>query len=255
MRGYSFMQEIMLKKASLTVEAALVLPIFLFAMLSFLYIIRVLFYEEEVQWALNQAGREVSVEYALTEKEAVINPVYLTGKMKLHLQGSQLLPGMFHSVFDEEKKDIYLVADYRVKIPFPIFGKESFYIVQQCHTRAFTGVETRLGEREKDDRTVYITKSGSVYHTTMECTYLALSISQVKYQDIEGLRSTEGGKYYPCEGCCRGKAFSEDADVFICNYGDRFHRSRNCSKIRRSIQEITLAQAGNRHPCSKCGEF
>lgn len=240
-------------KASLTVEAALVLPIFIFATVSVIYINRLLFYEEEVEWALVRIGREVSVEYAAIQNEAVVNPVYLMGKMRGYARESGSRIQMFRSHFDAETDEIELVADYSTEIPFPIFGR-NFTSSHRCRTRAFTGVETRMAEEDKDgEQIVYVTKTGKVYHKKLECTYLTLRISQVKYGDLEYLRSENGAKYYACESCCVSQSFAAAQNVFVCNYGDRFHCFRTCKKIKRSIEEIHLSEAGGRLPCSKCG--
>lgn len=240
-------------KGSMTVEAALVFPIFLFAALSILYINKLILYEEQVQWALARVAREASVEYAASDKSVVLDQVYLTGKMYVYLEGKGLMVSMLRSRLNPETDELNLIADYEVSIPFPVVSRK-FHFTEQVCTRAFTGVATRLeGETEDEDTIVYITKTGKVYHKSLSCTYLKLHISQVKYEDLEYLRSDSGGKYYACEGCCRGKGFRAGDDVFVCSYGDRFHSGRACKNIKRSIQEIPLSEAGGRLPCSKCG--
>lgn len=240
--------------ASLTVEAALVLPLFLFAALCIIYINRLLLYEEKIEQALVRTGRELSVEYAASRAEAVVSKAYMTGKMVQYAGECGGGISMLRSQFVSETDEIDLVADYSIQIPFPVISHKRFYFSHRYRTRAFTGVDTRMQADAVDgDEIVYITKTGKVYHKSLECSYLRLSISQVKYGDLEHLRSEGGAKYYVCEGCCREASLSDTQDVFICNYGDRFHISRTCKKIKRSIQEITLSEAGGRLPCSKCG--
>lgn len=240
---------------SLTVEAALALPIFLFSALSILYINKLILYEEKVQWALTRVAREASVEYASVGDALVVNPVYLTAKMKRYVDEDELLVQMLRSRFDPQTDELDLIADYHVIIPFPVRIHRKISFTEQIHTRVFTGVETRLEKSEEDEGTiVYIAKTGTVYHRKLSCTHLTLSISQVNYGDLVHLRSEGGGKYYACESCCRGKGFGAGQSVFICNYGDRFHSYRTCKKIKRSIQEIKLSEAGGRLPCSKCGK-
>lgn len=243
------------KKGSLTVEAALVLPIFIFAALSILYVNKMLLYTEKVQWALARTGREVSAEYAASGKQVVVNQIYLMAKMKRYVDDERIQFSLLNSRFDEKTDEIDLVADYSLQIPFPVISSRKFYFTQRYHTRGFTGVDTRMeGKGAEEECTVYVTKTGKVYHKNLDCTYLKLSISQVKYADIEFLRSEGGGKYYPCEGCCGNMQFDKERGVFICNYGDRFHCVRSCKKIKRSIQEIRMSQVGSRLPCSKCGK-
>ncbi len=240
-------------RASLTVEAALVLPVFIFAVLSVIYINQLLLYEEEMQWALVRTGKEISVEYAAFQKNMVLTPVYATAKLEQHLDKKTAV-SMWRSKFDEETGEIVLRVDYAQKIPFPIISRNVFSFCDQYRTRTFTGVTTRMTDEEAgEDGTVYVTETGNVYHKSLECTYLKLSISQVKYEDLEYLRSEGGEKYYACEGCCKGAGSFFEQDIFICNYGNRFHISRTCKKIKRSIRQIKRSQVGQMLPCSKCG--
>lgn len=238
--------------ASITVEAALVLPIFLFAALSLLYINTLLLYEEEVRWALERTGREVAVEYAVVKKKEILNPVFFQVRMNQYVSGD-LNVSMLRSQFDEETQEICLAAEYSINAPFPMISGKVFSFDSRMRTRAFTGVESRAEKDTDGSEIVYVTRTGQVYHSSLSCTYLKLSISQVKYGDLEHLRNESGGKYYPCEGCLGKGNLDRLTPVFICNYGDRFHSMRGCKKISRSIREITLPQAGNLLPCSKCG--
>lgn len=235
-------------------EASLVFPVFIFAALSVIYICQLLLYEDEVQWALVRTGREVSVEYAVSEKSAVTDPLYLTMKMNLYLQ-EDISISMLRSRFNEATKDIVLVADYSVCLPFPILHRFPFHFTEKFHTRTFSGVNTRAeGDLQEKDTTVYVTETGKVYHRTLECTYLKLSISQVKYEDLEYLRGEDGGKYYACERC-GGGIFQKEQDVFVCNFGNRFHSNRACQKLTRNIRQIKLFEVGGRLPCSKCASL
>lgn len=243
------------KSGSLTVEAALILPLFLFAALSILYINKLILYEEKVQWALNRAAREASVEYAAFKNPVTINPLFLSGKVNGYMKEDGLSVRLLRSRFDKESDEWKLIADCQVMIPFPIAAVRRVNFTEQVSTRAFTGVETRLETGcAEDDATVYIAKTGTVYHRRLSCPYLTLSISEVKYGDLEYVRGADGGKYYACEACSKGVVFRPGENVLICNYGDRFHTSRACKNIRRSIQEISISEVGGRLPCSKCGK-
>lgn len=242
------------RKASLTAEAALVLPVFIFAVLSVIYLSRMLFYEEEVQWALMRTGKEISVEYAALKNDAVLNPAYAAVKMEQYLDG-KIPVSMWRSEFEKETGQMILRADYIQRVPFLIMPRNTFSFCDQYRTRTFTGVATRMTEEEAgEEKTVFVTETGNVYHQSLDCTYLKLSISQVKYEDLAYLRSGNGEKYYACEACCRAAGFFPGQNIYICNYGNRFHSSRTCKKIKRSIRQIQYSQVGQMLPCSKCGE-
>ena len=152
----------------------------------------------------------------------------------------------------KENDEIDLIAGFRVKTPFSIFSLGSCQFRQRVHTRAFTGVERREKENEKDC-VVYLTETGTVYHRSLDCSYLKLTISKVLYRDLVNLRNSSGGKYKICERCCHGITPQDGEEVYITIYGDRYHKSRTCSGLKRTIREIMLSQVGNRAPCSKCG--
>ena len=106
--------------------------------------------------------------------------------------------------------------------------------------------------RSQDERIVYITETGRVYHLTAECTYLKLSISQIQYSDLQEKRNESGGKYKPCERCGADKEREDNMTVWITSYGDRYHTSLSCSGLKRHIREIPLSETGGRSPCGKC---
>ncbi|MDR1700679.1 MAG: pilus assembly protein [Lachnoclostridium sp.] len=236
-------------KGSFTVEAAFILPIFFFAMMSCVFIIQLLICQDEVQWALTRIARESSAEMALTENKILKNPAYFTGKMALYMKGSGVFVSMADSLVQDDK--IELTASYSVRLPFQIFAIKEVRFYQVVHTRVFAGVISRRMTSERD-RIVYVAETGQVYHFDRECTYLRLSISQVRGSDIENLRNEGGAKYKPCESCAdKGVLHNRDL-VYITNYGNRYHTARTCSRMKRTIHEHKLSEIGKLPPCSKC---
>ncbi len=237
-------------QASITVEAALVVPIFLYCVMGLIYLMVLFQTEEKVAWALQEVGNEVAVEYVASEKKPTLNPVYFTAKMNGYLRDGSVPVSLLRSKYDEKKQLVTFVCDYGNTVPFPIV--KDFFLFSRKHTvRLFSGVKTRNREEDGDEM-VYITPTGRVFHRSTSCKYLALHISQVKGKDLGFLRSEGGSIYYPCEACCTGECGPEE-NVFICSYGDRYHRSRSCSKLKRSIRRVKRAQVPDRVPCSNCG--
>lgn len=241
------------KVASMTVEASLVLPVFLFAMILIGYIGVLIRCQDELQWNLTRVAREASAEYGACENKLYKSTLYYKTKLMAYMEGSGTSVSLLHSRLLKENNEIDLIADYRVKLPFQLLTIPSCTFRQRVHTRGFVGVETRDNSENTDNGIVYVAATGKVYHLKQDCTYLKLSISQVQYGDLEALRNQGGGKYKECERCCKSKNFNISATVWITNYGDRFHSSSSCSGIRRSVQTMKRSEVGNRTPCSKCG--
>lgn len=242
------------KRASMTVEAALVLPIFLFAMILVSYLGQLIKCQDEMQWAMTRVAREASAEYGAGQSRLLKSQGYYLTKLNCYIKGTGISVSLLESKLLEKNDEIDLIASYQVTLPFRWIPVSNCRFRQRVHTRAFTGVESRDNDRKQKDTIVYVTKTGRVYHRNPECTYLKLSISQIKYADAGAMRNESGGRYKPCERCCRGKTFTVQSPIWIANYGDRFHSNRSCSGIKRSIQKIMLSEVGNRTPCSKCGK-
>ncbi len=241
------------RRGSLTVEAALVLPLFLFAMLLVGYLGMMIRCQDEVQWALTRTAREAAVEYAASGSRASASKPACLLKLNRYLGGGGLPVSLSDSRLLTRGDEIDLVAEYQVKLPFHLLPMKSVKFRQRVRTRAFTGVESRAGQGGGGNVTVYITATGRVYHRDRKCPYLKLTISQVKYSDLPALRNEGGSIYRPCEKCSEGKIFLDGQAVWVTNYGDRFHSAKTCGNIRRDIQKVKLSEAGGRTPCSKCG--
>ena len=237
----------------MTVEASICLPVFLFAMILIGYLGQMIRCQDEVQSALSRVAKEAAAEYGMSKSNTIKKPGVLFSENEFVFRrfgGGKLR--FFQSRLLKENDEIDLIAGFRVKTPFSIFSLGSYQFRQRVHTRAFTGVERREKENEKDC-VVYLTETGTVYHRSLDCSYLKLTISKVLYRDLVNLRNSSGGKYKICERCCHGITPQDGEEVYITIYGDRYHKSRTCSGLKRTIREIMLSQVGNRAPCSKCG--
>lgn len=266
------------EKASITVEASLVLPIFFFGTVAFLYLLQILVIQNEVQkglfitakWASRQAYTK---QMLLKEKEETDIELLELGAIKIKLidslskstlNQSCVRGGVFGiSIADskilEEENDIYLKAVYVVHIPLPFFSLKNFKIVQAVHTKGFVGIsmcgqkDSIEGGSEGQKQIVYITDTGSVYHLSKECSHLRLSIKNVYFYEIKTLRNTNGGKYKKCERCIKKETFQSMDCLYITENGDRYHKEFSCSGLKRTIKEVTIDTVGNRTECSRCG--
>lgn len=206
------------KKASLTIEAAVVLPIFMFAMMQLLSIL--LIYEKQIN-----------------------------AEMKLH-QTAKILAV---AAYSENSKANDCIDLYVVRQEQPVvrmIGFSSFYTSARCVIRKFTGYDTsQFGKQHTEEDMVYITPTGTVYHKDRGCHYLDLSISSVTLQELTSKRNKDGSKYYKCAYCPKRVLDL----VYIADYGTRYHTSVCCSELTRTVEAVPISQVGKRHACSKCG--
>ncbi len=252
-------------KASFTVEAAFVMPIIVIVMAMFLYCFQVFRVEFAVQNALDQAVRAEAVEQTVAQSAGNDR---LTGIANFALgigasaKAKQIMTsnGMSFSFVNGDISGVYitsskmeddyikLVARYKIKMPFSVIGKKTFNIRQQAVARKWTGRSIDY-ENAENSEWVYVTKNGTVYHRSRECSYLNPSIKRASVTNIDSYRNSSHGKYYPCELCGRGARGS----VYITTFGTRYHTDRNCSGLKRTIYHVRLDSLGGMPPCSKCG--
>lgn len=260
------------KEGSLTVEAALVLPIFFFGVLFFLYFFQILFLQDCIQSGITETGKFFSrYGYLLQEegtsltkqivlKERFLEYVDERGSSTFHIVGGIHGISFLDSKIMEENDEIEIVANYFIKIALPFLGEKYSLIYQKVHTRAFVGQEmkncqnknsTVTQEELKEDTIVYVTDSGSVYHRSEECTHLKLSISNISKEELVSARNENGGKYKSCEKCVKKEM--EKNNYYITKDGDRYHNSLSCSGLKRTVYSVYYSEVKNKRKCSRCG--
>lgn len=151
----------------------------------------------------------------------------------------------------EEDNDIALRAVYEIQLPFYSLFHQSLTVNETVMTSAWLGEsEEKEDEEEEEEETVYVTEHGEVYHRDRNCPYIEVALQEVDPAEVADIRNKSGHKYYPCEIC--GKQTGAQT-LFITQYGERYHTRTDCPAIERHVREIPISEAGNRRPCSKCG--
>lgn len=248
-------------KGSMTVEAALVFPLFLFGLTALLYLFVLLRVQTEIGRALTDAGRELSQDAGLTEgmeNSALAGArggqkvrEYLSKRPGIEVirQGENGI-SMIGTVWNREDSMLTLRASYQVVLPPGLVWFHPVYITQTKTVRGFTGFGKKQSlSGEQGEEVVYVTDYGTVYHRSLNCRHLKLSIRQASFTEVEGMRNESGGKYTPCERCWKG----EGGVIYVTSDGNRYHASLNCSGLVRGIRTVLLSQTGGMPPCSVCG--
>lgn len=244
--------------ASVTVEASLVVPLYVFAFTVFCYVLLLLNFQVKVDKALYNTARTIA-KYAYTHDAGSVVDAVAAGALVVHEVGTDNIRNMgivggsagFHFLFsDFEDGIVDLVVQYNVKFPFSIIGSVYLPCTQRARTRAFIGITPGM-DGEGKEAYVYVTQTGKVYHKSLECTYLKLSIREVAALDVNGLRNQNGERYSACEICTKEGELLETA--YVTDFGNRYHASVNCSGLKRGIIKIKIEDAAGYRPCSRCG--
>ena len=266
--------------ASLTVEAALICSMFFL----FMYIVWLLFpvmqLQTELQSAMEETGGRIAVSAPLLQmtessereegtdalpagiaKEAVF-AAYAKKKILdntdsalwdiAHVKGGRKGLNMSGSRF-EIAGDVFLQASYKVQLP-GLFGKLiTIPLCQTSRRKCWTGKTGNAPEDAggENDVIVYVADTGSVYHKDPGCYHLNVTVRSVSAGAVGAARNSGGGRYKPCEHCAA--AADAGSIVFITPEGDRYHVTRDCSGLKRSLRCVPLSECGL-PPCSNCGK-
>lgn len=229
-------------RASLTVEAAVTIGMFCFCIGCILLLFpflekeiaatRVMYEVCEHAELVSALEPEVTQETALTESYA---------KWVLRSKAS----GMGFYAQKEGDGTLYS-AEYQMPVPFGILS-EGLIFRQTMFIRHWTGYDR---SEESEEELVYITKTGTVYHRSIQCKHLQVSVREVAFRDISRYRNQSGGKYYPCEYCVKNSCGNK---VYITPEGDRYHSTRSCSSLLRFIRQVKISEVEDTHrPCKSC---
>lgn len=242
------------RKGSLTVEAAVVIPLTAGFLLTILFFFRVLLVQAAVEEAIVYTGRTVAVESCLTDTEEVL---FLSAEglfkyalskdedVNRYVTGGVLGVSLLGSQFSG--KEIVLQANYMVKLPIEFFGKKGIWLTSEnCFVKWKGDLHTGTSQEEW----VYITETGSVYHKSTSCRSLDLNIKEGKLTDVSLYRGASGQRYYPCDRCMEDSL--EVGRVYFTDYGHLYHGKLSCSALKRSITKVLLSQVEGRRACSFC---
>lgn len=242
------------QRASFTIEAAFVLPLFLFAAVVVLGLFPMLVLQVQVNSSLQYAARIMAVSWQDADEEGSVlslmeGTLLFRRYMKEHgCEESALSHGvnsisLIHS--DVSGDYVTLVADYNVSLPIAFWKTKSLPVRQCVRVKKWTGANPKQTGNGEDDY-VYITPSGTAYHSSAECSYLKLSIRSVPKTAVGFLRNQDGSIYYPCS------CYHRQSTVYVTDYGTDYHGDLNCSGLKRTIYKVSKDHAGGRHACSKC---
>lgn len=262
-------------QASMTVEASVVLPLFLFFFLNLSCAIEFIRLHGNLEFAVCNAGNCMAVYgYALaeSEQEKVDNELvqelmdigfsYTYLKQEIinnvgakYLEESPIVDGtkglqFWESEIFNGQDHFEMLVTYRVAPFSSVAGFCSFRMANRYYGHLWNGysIPGTEGESESTEK-VYVTENGVVYHEDAKCSYLSLSVRQVSLQEAYESRNSEGRSYTPCMRC---RDNAPVGSVYITEDGDKIHYRKDCAGLMRKIYVLRRKDAGKYRPCSRC---
>ena len=272
-----------LNNGSITLEATMVLSIFILSVLSIYYFFNIINYQNIMQMSINNVGKSIGrYAYVLekgesygdktlkdnneidVDKDIIANGITTTyawnkiisGEVEKYTSVTNVPGGkkgisILNSNLSTDTGENDLVVNYKIGINILGIKNIKYKLVNRCFFRAWIG-ESIVDISDKiEQQTVYITSSGKVYHLYKNCSHIKLSVSAVIFKDIGDLRNINGGKYYKCDKCVH-KSIGSNETVYITDSGTAYHLDSKCSGIKRNISEADISDVKDRKLCSRC---
>lgn len=263
-------------RGSMTLEAALVLPLFIFAIVCLILPMKIMNTERKLQAALEAVGEDFS-RYAYLQdvmerqdkaamagagdaakgfcrylaagvaagygQQNVMEHCDTDSVGNISMTGSQIM---------EDGEMISLVFNYEIRLPFPVLGLSALKRSLSCHRRAWIGTAGKdWGDGtggQVQDELVYVGKNSTRYHRERTCHYLYNDLKQVSKTQAEEMRNSGGGRYGPCKAC---RPETVDS-VYIMPSGSSYHSRVDCKAITAYVRTAKLSEVEHMGGCSYC---
>ena len=214
------------QKCSLTLETALAFPLFLFAVLQLYSIFLIYKKDTEEMMKIMQTSRYAASYVDVTEN---------------------IIDGITGSEINLSSECIDLYYCYDASPLISLTGEQLVCIVR-ARMRKFNGYDNI--QNEEQEKCVYVTENRDVYHVSIHCSYLQLSIQETTVNEISSLHNSEGENYKPCAYCTGSDS---GTTCYITEDGNHYHYDLTCSGLTRKISMVTYQEAEDLPACSRCG--
>lgn len=258
-------------EGSVTVETACILPIFVIAFLEILSLLQGLTVYSGMLVALQNVSTPISVYGyvydSLTQEEErevlglgilpsfLFSELYLKKKLQEEIQGTDYVKyidgkeaGVSLIGSYVNRNELSVLVNYKINPSFSITGR-AYRMSNRLYLKMWNGYQA---EQEEKEEYVYITEYGTVYHLTMDCTHLNLSVQAVSAINLTVERNEYGKKYKACEKCITG---NEKTAYYITDKGDKYHEILSCSGLKRTVTCVPESIVEDWPVCSMCGKM
>jgi len=244
------------KKGFLSLEASIFVPIFVIAILTFGYLIKVAAAEESVMHTMADEARRLSM-YSYNIKTAFLFERDLkTRVLEENRDIDETRVETFGYLFSYAGKDdlIGIRVNSNLKIRLPIVFHDSVDVTNTIFFRAFSGREFIPEElcfddmeEEEESRMVWVfPTAGERYHEEY-CGYIKVAAKQGT------LNQTIKKGYKPCALCSAGDMSVGSVIYYFPGSGEVYHRG-SCFIVDRYVISLEMEDAIKKGytPCSKC---
>lgn len=245
-------------RGTITLEATIVTAFFFFGTLCLVAIFEITVTRTAVKSALHAVAKEVAVDVCVIPEIPVSKMekrlVEILGEEEL--ERSLVVGGCQGFDCSSSKKSwnttiMELSVQYRMEIPILMFRIPLIQNKETIRVKGWTGYEERRTD-SGDIVMAYVTDYGEVYHMDKSCAFLDLSVRVCTKEEAERARSQNGAKYKECSYC---KYLGDSArNVYITDYGEKYHFSLECKGLKRTIYTMPLLDVKEMGGCSKCVE-
>lgn len=238
---------------SVTVEAVLCIPLFLYAAICLIWMLEIRAIQIRVRCALQEAGKELAIELV---ELPILSSMILEEKVVHIIEEERIARSLIDGEIECKKSFVWpttgimeLKAEYRIKLPVPYFVIPKLEYEEGMRIKIWNGYrKSHLGNITSNEKIVYVTDTGVVYHEDYHCNYLELSVRSVSGESLAGLRNESGEKYRACLICG-----SSGESYYITSYGNRYHSNVSCVGLKRNIYAVPISEVKGKGACSKCG--
>lgn len=239
-------------KAGMTLEAALVIPFFLFAMINVISVMDIMRIKSCVDMAVAESGNEIAIECYGEYLNDLISSIYIKGKVNQFLKenlsdsdyervkGSIVVTKV--SIMDEK---LSFRVSYKIKPLVDMTGLITVKLYADYYGHSWLGYI----EQGEIEQMVFLSNTASVYHVDKQCKYLNVTIMKVPYESLGVYRNNSRKKYKQCNFCNVKKV---EEYVFITPEGDGYHTTKNCIGLTRSIYTVPISQVEGKRQCVGC---
>lgn len=249
--------------ASLTVEAALELPLFFVITAILLQYASVMRTAAQYSGSLTTTAQEMALaaykqEYGDANHmiRAALSDSWATSQVISTAadKGAVRNASFANSSYLKENDQIRLVLTYQPKPKFSLISLPFTFFVQRAVVRGWVGKDGHAGggqdgaEEDESKHTVYVTEHGSVYHTNPDCSHLKVTIIPVTEHQLQSARNLSGGKYKKCPYCGNHST----GQYYVDPYGSCWHTSVTCPSLKRTVHEVDQEDCGHMHECKDC---